>query len=408
MQLKQLILEQLQTNQFLSGGMILGALGSFLMMFRTLPEAIWQRIKRQIHYTVVVEYPNDLYQCVQDWVATYYGNELKSPRAIYTYKTQEQKEDYYVRSAKGKTFSTGEIEYKQNQDYFYIWRGPRYIKISASEEKLENAQSLSTMFYRKFFISGYFAKNQINKILQEAVACSEKLRAERLVPKVYQKDYDGWSEIEVKLKPIEAVFLPGDVKEKIIEDLGRFYGNEDFYTKRGIPYRRGYCLYGPPGTGKSSLVSALALHFRKDLCLLNLNTLTTDSSFEELMQRVPSGSMLLIEDVDSFFQKRRAKTKVSFSAFINAISGVAAKHGVVLFLTTNDPSSLDAALTRAGRVDHMFEIGNPTAEQVSNYMSFFYNSPVKLTKVIKTDMATVENICIQNEKITAIKIISGN
>jgi ATP-dependent 26S proteasome regulatory subunit len=43
----------------------------------------------------------------------------------------------------------------------------------------------------------------------------------------------------------------------------------DWYTKRGIPHRRGYLLYGPPGTGKTSMIQAVAVSF---LLLYKLST----------------------------------------------------------------------------------------------------------------------------------------
>ena len=64
--------------------------------------------------------------------------------------------------------------------------------------------------------------------------------------------------------------------------------------------------------------------------------------------------MLLIEDVDCVFKTERTttdQTGVTLSGLLNALDGVSSREGRVLFLTTNHPERLDAALVRPGRVD---------------------------------------------------------
>jgi chaperone BCS1 len=77
--------------------------------------------------------------------------------------------------------------------------------------------------------------------------------------------------------------------------------------------------------------------------------------------------VILIEDVDAFFQQRsKADTgvKVSYSGFINALDGVAAHEGSVVFLTTNHPQLIDEAAIRSGRVDFRLELGLCNRDQL--------------------------------------------
>ncbi|VEL20081.1 unnamed protein product [Protopolystoma xenopodis] len=75
-------------------------------------------------------------------------------------------------------------------------------------------------------------------------------------------------------RPISSVVLHKGISEAIVKDVKEFIGrltffvltlktlfkldNQQWYTQRGIPYRRGYLLHGPPGCGKSSFITALA------------------------------------------------------------------------------------------------------------------------------------------------------
>jgi chaperone BCS1 len=144
----------------------------------------------------------------------------------------------------------------------------------------------------------------------------------------------------------------------------------------GIPWRRGYLLHGPPGTGKTSVAYALAGELQLKLCTLSLtNPKLNDHSIADLLQRTPPRSLILIEDIDAFFnarEKQDARIEVSFSGLLNALDGVAAQEGRIIVLTTNHRERLDPALIRPGRIDVAVELGNATADQVRRlFLRFF-------------------------------------
>ena len=89
--------------------------------------------------------------------------------------------------------------------------------------------------------------------------------------------------------------------------------------------------------------------------------------------------MILIEDVDAFFQSRTkadAQVRVSYSGFINALDGVAAHEGSVVFLTTNHPQLIDEAAIRSGRVDFRLELGPCDRSQLERMFMKFIDDPV--------------------------------
>jgi len=73
----------------------------------------------------------------------------------------------------------------------------------------------------------------------------------------------------------------------------------------GIPYKRSYLLYGPPGTGKSSFAQALAGQIKFSICFVNCSDKINDFQFNNLLNKAPKKSIILIEDVDAIFSERR-------------------------------------------------------------------------------------------------------
>ena len=72
-----------------------------------------------------------------------------------------------------------------------------------------------------------------------------------------------------------SVVLDKGVAENIKNDILEFLSSKNWYSERGIPYRRGYLFYGPPGCGKTSFISALA-------CKLNENMFSKFMLFKKM------------------------------------------------------------------------------------------------------------------------------
>jgi chaperone BCS1 len=114
-----------------------------------------------------------------------------------------------------------------------------------------------------------------------------------------------------------------------------------------------------------------------DIAVLNLNSATLDDNeLSELLAETPPNAVVLVEDIDCAFVARQAgddkANKVTFSGLLNAIDGVAAGEGRILFATTNHVDRLDPALIRPGRIDRQIEIGLATREQIRRLFLRFY------------------------------------
>ncbi|CAK1599774.1 unnamed protein product [Parnassius mnemosyne] len=188
-------------------------------------------------------------------------------------------------------------------------------------------------------------------------------------------------------RPLKSVILRAGLAEKIVTDCLDFIGNPQWYTERGIPYRRGYLLYGPPGCGKSSFIMALAGELEYNICVLNLSERgLTDDRLNHLLSVAPQQSIILLEDIDAAFVSREDAPKqkaayeglnrVTFSGLLNCLDGVASTEARIVFMTTNYLERLDPALIRPGRVDLKEFVGYCNQEQVELMFLRFYKDAI--------------------------------
>ncbi|CAK5266908.1 unnamed protein product [Mycena citricolor] len=219
-----------------------------------------------------------------------------------------------------------------------------------------------------------------------------------------------WADARHK-RPMGSIVLDPGVKEMLLGDARDFLASEKWYADRGIPFRRGYLLHGVPGSGKSSLIHAIAGELMLDVYVVSLSSAwISDSVLMSLMGRVPKGAILLLEDLDAAFtrsvsrtdsgdgqgegpelpagSKRRARAEaanaanasntmsdlntLSLSGLLNALDGVAAAEGRILFATTNHLEKLDPALSRPGRMDVWVEFRNASRWQAEALFRNFF------------------------------------
>lgn len=183
-------------------------------------------------------------------------------------------------------------------------------------------------------------------------------------------------------RPLRSVILESGQSERILNDVKQFISSQQWYTDRGIPYRRGYLLYGPPGCGKTSFITALAGELEYSICILNIGDWSlSDDRLLSFLVTVPPQSIILLEDIDAAFIDRTAMqndpryqgmTSITFSGLLNALDGVVSSEARIVFMTTNHINRLDEALLRPGRVDLKECVGYATPHQLAcMFIRFF-------------------------------------
>jgi chaperone BCS1 len=208
----------------------------------------------------------------------------------------------------------------------------------------------------------------------------------RSLIKVAEHDYKGRDMVEVlywsggcyeiadrrPARALHTIYLPEGQKTRLRDDLTAFIGSREEYGRKGVPWRRGYFLEGPPGTGKTSIVQALAGLIGRSVYVVNLNSLTGDNDLIRAVNQVGWDGLLLLEDIDAIKASHdreapalpvpglvmaESQKGVTLSGLLNAIDGLTAREGRILFMTSNHPDRLDPALIRPGRIDVREHLG---------------------------------------------------
>ena len=222
---------------------------------------------------------------------------------------------------------------------------------------------------------------------------------------IYINSEHGWDHIgELNHRDIDSIILPKHHLDTIIADVEEFRTHESkaWHEQFGIKYKRGYLLYGPPGVGKTSLITAIANHFKLHVYVLRVNkSKMSDQMLQQLIRNVSKDAIIVIEDIDAAFAGREGAGvesgaySMTFAGILEALDGITSAQGRIVFMTTNHPEKLDPALVRPGRVDFSMEFKSADKEQIVRLLERFYPSMhIEQVKEMATKFLTRENVTI--------------
>jgi len=207
----------------------------------------------------------------------------------------------------------------------------------------------------------------------ESLADEERQRSNP--PMLRLPRWGGWGDEwgrPIRERDPSTLFLPPGMWDGLVADIDDFYASADRYRSLGLPWRRGYLMSGPPGTGKTSTVTTLASHYQKDVWMIPLSDISSDTTFLNLVSST-TGGFLVLEDIDIAGASHArsdddgtgvAVERLTLAGLLNGIDGLATPEGLVVFMMSNRPDVLDEALIREGRVDRRIEIDYATADQI--------------------------------------------
>lgn len=371
-QIVEFLQNQLQTNHFFSGGFVLMVMGGLVAYCRNLPHKIWNWIETRVFIEFEIPMKDEAFAWFNDWLA---------------------KQTYSRKRARWLTVKTlwhdgtdPTIILSPAPGIHWLW-WHKTLLIVRRERKETPAESLGVPISQETFVVKMLTRDRakVEVLLRETYRATTRDDSDRINVNVVRWG-DWYSQGKRRRRSIDSVILKDGLMEDLLADVQKFRESEQRYIDRGIPYRRGYLLYGPPGSGKSSTVTAIASHFKLDIYILNLSDPSMDDNrLQGLLASVNPNAILLIEDIDCAWKKRDSaeKSGVTFSGLLNAVDGVAASEGRIVFMTTNHVDTLDPALVRPGRCDKHVFVDNACPEQAERLFKRFFDDPVRAADFAK-------------------------
>lgn len=358
------IVTKLLANNVSSGALVLLVGGTLVAALRKLPGNIWWRIRDRIILRVRVSNDDEAYEWIERWVGSQPMARVTRNLRLVSRPAEGGPEDVDEDGPSTWHLGPGNGEHLIRYHGSWVW-------LSIEEDK---AQSSNKLFIRTQTLRMFRGSRPLMERLI-AEAREDFRQRTRGLQKVFTgARYTNW-QLSTALPPRspESLVLADGIYEAVRDDLQRFYAREDWYRRMGIPWRRGFLLEGPPGNGKSSLVKVVAGALRRHVAVLSLASKDLDDlQIMAMLAGVPEGAVVVLEDIDAAFKGREGEGKLSFSGLLNALDGIGAPEGRVVFMTTNHKDALDPALIRPGRADVHVRISDATTEQAARFFRRFF------------------------------------
>lgn len=369
-------------NPMMSSAITVYLLGVITYMLRNTPLKIYHFLKRQLITTMTLETSSwddrELFNAFTQW----YLKVKADNTAVRSYMLSTGD------NAKDVVFGAG---------YGYHWFFFNYRFYWFKLTRIEG-QGMNNLKYQVAL--SYLGRNR--QVLERLIDNFKPKDTDGIFSTAWYKDDWGYKTTVLE-RSLDTVIIPKETKYRIVKVIEDFKNNRDWYVTRGIPYKLVIILYGPPGTGKTSLIRALATRFKLNIKRLNLSHLS-DIGLEKALAYRSDDMMVVVEDFDSCKSLHARnknpsvqKTKptethdhltdtptlsvndladslevLTLSGFLNAIDGVVPLDGTVIIMTTNTLDDIDPAVTRAGRVDYMFELGPLEHDEIVEYILKMY------------------------------------
>lgn len=218
----------------------------------------------------------------------------------------------------------------------------------------------------------YIFGKQYKKYMQELSDCIQRKNDTELYIyniKGYSSDSkeDGIDSVGhiMHKRDIDSLYFNPGIKEEIFAHIDSFNENKGLYESRDLTYKTGILLHGEPGTGKTSLATALATKYGRNLIVLDLATFA-NLDIATLTSCINADSdkfIVLLEDIDAIFPSlNRAeddlneKERIVVNKMLQFLDSSSSPNDVIFLATTNHYEKLDKAILRDGRFDLKVEI----------------------------------------------------
>ena len=182
--------------------------------------------------------------------------------------------------------------------------------------------------------------------------------------KVYVKSADG-----IKFDDVAG---EEEAKENLAE-IVEYLHDPAKYKEIGANMPKGVLLVGPPGTGKTMLAKAVAGEANVPFfsmsgsefveMFVGMGASKVRDLFRQAKEKAPC--IVFIDEIDAIGKKRQGnmsgndEREQTLNQLLTELDGFEGNNGVIILAATNQPDSLDPALTRPGRFDRRVPVELP-------------------------------------------------
>ena len=175
---------------------------------------------------------------------------------------------------------------------------------------------------------------------------------------------------------------------------------QEQYKRMGISFPGATILHGPPGCGKTYAVERLAEYLGWQRFDIDSSTIASsfihDTSkkisevFSQAIKAAPS--ILVIDEMEAFLSNRNLNTSSSthhieeVAEFLRRIPEAISK-GVLVFAMTNMIDTIDPAILRRGRFDHIIEVKMANKKEIAALLNAKFKELPVADDVVVDDIA---------------------
>ncbi|EIN05401.1 P-loop containing nucleoside triphosphate hydrolase protein [Punctularia strigosozonata HHB-11173 SS5] len=395
----------------------LAIIGSIIETCRRATSWIWSYITQNFNLTAHFDSTDRSYDWVLFWLSQQSSFGKARDVEITTRSWGSRPNGYMVPGEEPEFSENGvparELAYVPSPHVTYtLWFRGRYMQVTRTRS--ENQSYWSSDVQETLCVSIMTRDRRImNELLIEAKKAYNAEQNTNVNIYVSDNFNEYWRHVAARPKrSLSSIVLDPGIAERVIADARDFLASRAWYAKRGIPFRRGYLLYGAPGSGKTSLIHSLAGELAVDVYVISLSQSgMDDNKLARLIAELPEKCIALMEDIDAAFHhglNRDASgsssaedsatdpagkpadsartqsappaaanpppvgSRITLSGLLNALDGVGAQEGRILFATTNKYASLDPALCRPGRMDMHVEFKLASRYQAAELFKCFF------------------------------------
>lgn len=373
-----------KANPLVAGAVSLWGLGVLTWICRGVPRSIWRFCKSQ--FTTSLSFTSDPNGTNAETFANFMRWFQETRWAGWSRSLSIQPSNSVRRTFNAETEEdVGTVIGVGDGTHFFMYRGwPFWM----THSRVTEGGNQNRLTYQVHMTGLGRNRQRVLDLIEEF-----RFRPPKNRTGIYRWAFGDWSRACDTIKrPLNTVVVKSEIKQQLLSNLERWRISRKWYEDRGLPYKMTCILRGMPGTGKTSLIKALAGHLNMNVCLLNLHSMS-DASLEEALSEVMDNSIIVIEDFDSSVATHarkalqttqppsdsgsddslaKALSGLTLSGLLNALDGIMALDGKIIFMTTNVYEALDPALIRKGRIDYTYELGLLTDTEVREYIELMF------------------------------------